>query len=418
MLSDIPTQRAIVFHRSVRINMKAKKILISGASIAGPTLAFWLYRYGFEVTIVERAESLRLGGQNVDIKGAAQKIAQWMGIEEEIRAADTGELGVLFVDKNNVTKAALPKGESNLGTSELEILRGDLVKILYEHTKENVEYLFGNQIIALDEHQDGVKVTFQNGEIRDFDLVICADGIRSRTRSLIFGDEPVVKPVGLYVSYFTIPRTATDSRWARWYNATDARVIFMRPDNEGTTRASFSFMSEPKGYEKLSQEEQKALLQEKFADAGWEAKRVLAELDNNADVYFDAISQVFAPRWSEGRCAMTGDAAFCPSPLTGMGVSLSVVGAYILAGELSRHDDHSDAFAAYDKAFRPYVTEIQKLPPGVPRLAHPKTKLGIFFLNTILNLISSKFVKKIGQLFSDKNKSSTDDTIELEEYGK
>jgi 2-polyprenyl-6-methoxyphenol hydroxylase-like FAD-dependent oxidoreductase len=192
----------------------------------------------------------------------------------------------------------------------------------------------------------------------------------------------------------------------------------MRPDNEGTTRASFSFMSEPKGYEKLSQEEQKALLQEKFADAGWEAKRVLAELDNNADVYFDAISQVFAPRWSEGRCAMTGDAAFCPSPLTGMGVSLSVVGAYILAGELSRHDDHSDAFAAYDKAFRPYVTEIQKLPPGVPRLAHPKTKLGIFFLNTILNLISSKFVKKIGQLFFDKNKSSTDDTIGLEEYGK
>ena len=418
MLSDIPTQRAIVFHRSVRINMKVKKILISGASIAGPTLAFWLHRYGFEVTIVERAESLRLGGQNVDIKGAAQKIAQWMSIEEEIRAADTGELGVLFVDKNNVTKAALPKGESNLGTSELEILRGDLVKILYEHTKENVEYLFGNQIIALDEHQDGVKVTFQNGEIRDFDLVICADGIRSRTRSLIFGDEPVVKPVGLYVSYFTIPRTASDSRWARWYNATDARVIFMRPDNEGTTRASFSFMSEPMGYEKLSQEEQKALLQEKFADAGWEAKRVLAELDNNADVYFDAISQVFAPRWSEGRCAMTGDAAFCPSPLTGMGVSLSVVGAYILAGELSRHDDHSDAFAAYDKAFRPYVTEIQKLPPGVPRLAHPKTKLGIFFLNTILNVISSKFVIKIGELFSNKNKSSTDDTIELEEYGK
>lgn len=418
MLSDIPTQRAIVFHRSVRINMKVKKILISGASIAGPTLAFWLHRYGFEVTIVERAESLRLGGQNVDIKGAAQKIAQWMGIEEEIRAADTGELGVLFVDKNNVTKAALPKGESNLGTSELEILRGDLVKILYEHTKENVEYLFGNQIIALDEHQDGVKVTFQNGEIRDFDLVICADGIRSRTRSLIFGDEPVVKPVGLYVSYFTIPRTASDSRWARWYNATDARVIFMRPDNEGTTRASFSFMSEPMGYEKLSQEEQKALLQEKFADAGWEAKRVLAELDNNADVYFDAISQVFAPLWSKGRCAMTGDAAFCPSPLTGMGVSLSVVGAYILAGELSRHADYSDAFAAYDKAFRPYVTEIQKLPPGVPRLAHPKTKLGIFFLNTILNVISSKFVIKIGELFSNKNKSSTDDTIELEEYGK
>ena len=398
--------------------MAHKKILISGASIAGPTLAFWLNRFGFEVTIVERAMFLRLGGQNVDIKGAAQKIAQWMGIEEEIRAADTGELGVRFVDENDVIKAALPKGESNFGTSELEILRGDLVKILYKHTKDNVEYLFGNQITALNEKDDCVSVTFQNGEIRDFDLVICADGIRSRTRQLIFGDEPFVKPVGLYVSYFTIPRGPSDSRWARWYNATNARVIFMRPDNEGTTRASFSFMSEPMGYEKLSLDEQKQLLRDKFSDAGWEAKRVLAAMEENSDLYFDAISQVIAPRWSKGRCAMTGDAAFCPSPLTGMGVSLSVVGAYILAGELSRHANYADAFAAYDKAFRPYVTKIQKLPPGVPWLAHPKTKMGIFFLNTILNVISSKFVMKIGELFSDKNKSSTDDTIELEEYEK
>ena len=398
--------------------MSHKKILISGASIAGPTLAYWLNRFGFEVTIVERAESLRLGGQNVDIKGAAQKIAQWMGIEEEIRAADTGELGVRFVDENDVVKAALPKGESNLGTSELEIFRGDLVKILYKHTEDKVEYLFGNQITALNEKDDTVSVTFQNGEIRDFDLVICADGIRSRTRQLIFGDEPFVRPVGLYVSYFTIPRGPSDSRWARWYNATNSRVIVMRPDNEGTTRASFSFMSEPMGYEKLSLEEQKQLLRDKFSDAGWEAKRVLAAMEENSDLYFDAISQVIAPRWSKGRCAMTGDAAFCPSPLTGMGVSLSVVGAYILAGELSRHANYADAFAAYDKAFRPYVTKIQKLPPGVPALAHPKTKMGIFFLNTILNVISSKFVMKMGELFSDKNKSPTDDTIELEEYGK
>ena len=398
--------------------MTPKKVLISGASIAGPTLAFWLNRFGFEVTIVERAESLRLGGQNVDIKGAAQKIAQWMGIEEEIRAADTGELGVRFVDENDVIKAALPKGESNLGTSELEILRGDLVKILYKHTKDNVEYLFGNQITALNEKNDSVSVTFQNGEIRDFDLVICADGIRSRTRQLIFGDEPFVRPVGLYVSYFTIPRGPSDSRWARWYNATNSRVIVMRPDNEGTTRASFSFMSEPMGYERLSLDEQKQLLRDRFSDAGWEAKRVLAAMEENSDLYFDAISQVIAPRWSKGRCAMTGDAAFCPSPLTGMGVSLSVLGAYILAGELSRHANYADAFAAYDKAFRPYVTKIQKLPPGVPALAHPKTKMGIFFLNTILNVISSKFVMKIGELFSDKNKSSTDDKIELEEYWK
>lgn len=396
--------------------MNQKKILISGASIAGPTLAFWLNRFGFVTTIVERADSLRLGGQNVDIKGAAQKIAQLMGIEEEIRAADTGELGVRFVDKNSSTKAELPKGESAIGTSELEILRGDLVKILYNHTKNEVEYIFGNYITDLKELETGVKVFFNNGEERNFDLVICADGIRSKTRSLIFGDEPLVRPVGLYVSYFTIPKIASDNRWARWYNATSSRVIVLRPDNEGTIRASFSFLSEPKGYEKLSVAEQKEMLKQKFADAGWEATRILAALDKETDIYLDSISQVVAPNWSKGRCAMTGDAAFCPSPLTGMGISLAVVGAYVLAGELSIHTDHQKAFAAYEKILRPYVTTLQKLPPGTPKLAHPKSTTGILILNTIINIISSKTVKKIGKIFSKKNKLSTDDIIQLPDY--
>jgi 2-polyprenyl-6-methoxyphenol hydroxylase-like FAD-dependent oxidoreductase len=401
-----------------KISMNQKKILISGASIAGPTLAFWLNRFGFSATIVERADSLRLGGQNIDIRGAAQKIAQLMGMEDEIRAADTGELGVRFVDENENTKAELPKGGSNIGTSELEILRGDLAQILYNHTVNDVEYLFDNQIVSLNEFEEGVKVTFQKGEDRDFDLVICADGIRSRTRSLIFGDEPVVRFLNLYMCYFTIPKIPSDSRWARWYNATDSRVIFIRPDNVGTTRASFSFLSEPKGYEKLTLAEQKAILKQKFGDAGWEATRILTALDKDTEIYFDGISQVIAPNWSKGRCAMTGDAAFCPSPLSGMGASLSMVGAYILAGELSRHSDYKDAFAAYEKLLRPYVNQIQKLPPGVPHLAHPKSKIGISILNTIINIISSKIVKSIGNLFSNKNKLSTDDTIELPDYWK
>ena len=396
--------------------MNPKKILISGASIAGPTLAFWLNRFGFTTTIVERADSLRLGGQNIDIKGAAQKIAQFMGIEEEIRAADTGELGVRFVDENDITKAKLPKGKSNIGTSELEILRGDLAQILYNHTKDDVEYIFDNQIVGLYEFDSGIKVSFQKGEERDFDLVICADGIRSQTRSLIFGDEPVIRFLNLYISYFTIPKAPSDSRWARWYNATGSRVVFIRPDNVGTTRASFSFLSEPKGYEKLNVAEQKAILKQKFADVGWEASRVLAALENETEIYLDGISQVIAPSWSKGRCAMTGDAAFCPSPLSGMGASLSMVGAYILAGELSRHSDYKDAFAAYEKLLRPYINEIQKLPSGVPYLAHPKSKIGISLLNTVINIISSKVVKSIGSLFTNKNKLSTDDSIMLPEY--
>jgi 2-polyprenyl-6-methoxyphenol hydroxylase-like FAD-dependent oxidoreductase len=397
--------------------MTKKKILITGASIAGPTLAYWLTKYGFETTIVERAASLRTGGQNIDVKGAAQKIAHLMGIEDKIRAANTGELGVLFVDANNVPKATLPQNDSGSFTSELEILRGDLAKILYNHTKNDVEYIFDNYITIINEIKTGVEVTFKDATQRTFDLVLCADGIRSSTRALILGKQNVVHPLNTYMAYFTIPKATTDTKWARWYNAPNKRVVFLRPDNEGTTRASFSFIASPMGYEKLSMPEQKQILQQKFADAGWESTRLLAELNKDTtDVYFDSISQVKAPKWFVGRCAITGDAAYCPSPFSGMGANSAIIGAYILAGEISKNDNHLEAFASYEKIMRPFITDIQKLPPGVPYIAHPKGKMGLLFLHLVLNFISSKFIKSVSKLFENKNKSPYDDKIILPNY--
>jgi 2-polyprenyl-6-methoxyphenol hydroxylase-like FAD-dependent oxidoreductase len=399
--------------------MNNKKILISGASIAGPTLAFWLHKYGFDVTIIERANSLRVGGQNIDVKGSARKITQLMGVEDAIKKANTGELGVQFVDENNKPKAILGQDGANSFTAELEILRGDLAGILYNATKENVAYIFGDSIAGVQEIETGVEVKFQSGKLQIFDLVICADGIRSNTRTIIFGDENVVKPLNLYISYFTIPKVASDTKWARWYNAPKERAILIRPDNEGTTRASLSFISPPMGYEKLAMAEQKEILIQKFADAGWEANRLLAELKKeNTEVYMDSISQVKAPKWHIGRCAMTGDSAFCPSPLSGMGANSAIIGAYVLAGELSKHQNHLEAFASYENIMRPFIKKIQSLPPGVPYLAHPKGKLGLVLMHTILNIISSNFIKKVGQLFEGKIKSPYyDNTFALPDYG-
>ncbi len=396
--------------------MNKTTVLISGASIAGPTLAFWLHRFGFEVTIVERAEELRLGGQNIDVRDEAQKIVQLMGLENKIREANTGELGVRFVDTDGRIKAEFPKGESGFGTTELEILRGDLAQILYDATKENVSYIFGDQITALDEQENQVCVTFKNSPQQSFDLVIAADGIRSSTRTIMFGDEPVIKYIGVYCSYLTIPRIDSDTKWAYWYNAPGSRVINTRPDNEGTTRASFSFLSPDNGYEKLDLAAQKALLKQKFADAGWQASRILAALENSNDVYLNGISQVKAPRWTKGRCAIVGDAAYCPTPMTGMGASLSIIGAYILAGELSRAADHKGAFAAYEKLLRPYVEDIQNLPPGVPWIAHPKSKLGIAIFNSVLGIVSSKTIKSVSKLFSGKKKKEVKEKIKLPNY--
>ncbi|UKT64287.1 FAD-dependent monooxygenase [Pedobacter mucosus] len=394
-----------------------KKVLISGASIAGPTLGFWLAKYGYDVTIVERSESLRLGGQNLDIRGAGRAIAKMMGIEEQILAANTGEIGLQFVNGKNEVEAEFPANGSDSFTSEAEIIRGDLVNILYECTKENVKYLFGKFITSINQNSDKVDIKFSDNSNESFDLLIAADGVRSTTRKLIFGDEPKLKFVGLYNAWFTIPKVERDTKWARWYTAPGSRVILLRPDNHGTIRASFSFLSNNESYLNQTNNEQKEVLKHKLLGAGWEEERLMNEIENNRDVYFDGISQVQAPRWFDGRAGMIGDAAYCPTPLTGMGTTLAIVGAYLLAGELSRHDHHENAFLAYKKRMRPFVEKVQKLPPGVPWLAHPKSKFGVIVLNTVASIIASRFVAKIKKIFSgEKEANVTKDDIELPNY--
>ena len=390
-----------------------KKVLISGASIAGPTLAFWLAKYGFTVTVVERAPALRLGGQNIDVNGPAKTIAQKMGIKEAIRAANTGEVGLQFIGRDNRVAAAFPKEGPVSGTEELEILRGDLVNILYDCTKQTVAYRFGDSITALEQHPDEVSVTFSSGTTETFQFVFAADGVRSSTRRLVFGDEPVFKYLGLYTAYLTIPRKSSDTNWWRWYTAVDRRVLMLRPDNQGTIRASVAFLESDEAYEKLSLAQQKTVLKSKLAGAGWEADRIISAIDETQDVYFDKVGQIKAPRWSDGRVAMIGDAAYCPTPLTGRGTTLAMVGAYLLAGELATHERHQDAFAAYEQRMRPYVKTVQQLPPGVPWLVYPKTGLGVSVLNTFAGIFASKPIQKLVGLFTSNKPDGESEKEEI-----
>ncbi|AKJ07104.1 2-polyprenyl-6-methoxyphenol hydroxylase-like FAD-dependent oxidoreductase [Archangium gephyra] len=392
-----------------------KHVLITGASIAGPAMAWWLARHGLEVTVVERAREFRDGGQTIDLRGAGRTVVQRMGLEEAIRERTTHEEAVAFVDARNHVRARI--GAEQFGgnglVAELEILRGELARLLVEHSRDSVDYVFGDRIAALHDRGDKVEVRFEHGGGREFDLVIVAEGIGSSTRKLVFGDEVERVPLNLYTAYFTIPRGENDGNVARWFNAPGGRSVFLRPDNLGTTRAALSLQEKPRGYEKLPVEEQKALLKEKFADAGWETPRVLAALDAVKDFYFEAIGQVKMRRWSKGRVALLGDAAYCASPISGMGTSLALVGAYVLAGELARRDDHSEAFAAYERIMRPYVDQAQDVPKAGPRIAQPQTRVGIALLQGALSLATRPvFSKLAGKLLSPPA-----DKIDLPDYG-
>ncbi|ATB28281.1 FAD-dependent monooxygenase [Melittangium boletus] len=395
--------------------MAERTVLICGAGIAGPALAFWLKRYGLRPVVVERAPDLRSAGQSVDVRGAGTEVVRRMGLEDAIRARLTHEAGFALVDSAGREWARIST-ESMGGkgfTAELEILRGELARILHEATREETEYHFDNRVASLTDTGDRVRVGFLHGPEREFDFVLIADGLRSRTRELVFGDEARIRSLGVYTAYFTIPREPSDNAWARWYSAPGGRSLVLRTDNLGTTRAVLSFRGPPQGYERFTAKEKKDLLRRVFADAGWEVPRVLARLDDTPDFYFDAVGQVHMPRWSKGRVALVGDAAYCPSPLSGMGTTVALVGAYVLAGELSRHADHTEAFAAYERVMRPLVTLAQDVPSLGPKVAMPKTRIGIALQHIVGGVAS-----RLG-LFQFFGRFATPpaDAIQLPDYG-
>lgn len=382
--------------------MRTPTVLISGASIAGPALAYWLAAYGWRPTVVERFDSLREDGQNIDVRGAGREVARRMGIEDAVRAASTGETGTEFVDAAGTPLARFAAGTSDSGgaTAELEILRGQLSRILVDRTRDATEYVFGNRITALDEEEDGVTVTFADGTRRVFDLVVVAEGLRSRTRSLIFPDtgSDAVRELGFYTAYLTIPRTAEDTDLWRWHSAGRGRSVTLRPDNLGTIRATLAFLSDVRGLDEIGRDGIVTVLRRTFADVGWAAPRVLAALDD-APLYFDAVGQARMPSWSSGRAVLLGDAAYCASPISGMGTSLALTGAYVLAGELAAHP-YRTAFARYEALMRPYVDQAQKLPPGTPRIANPRGRAGLAAMNTVLKVAGSPAAARLGGLAS------------------
>ena len=374
-------------------------VLVSGGGIAGATVAFWLQRHGFNPTVIERAPSRRDSGQNVDVRGLGRDVLRRMGIENRVRDAGTGEIGLRFVDETGRSIAQFPAGEAgdrDGPTAELEILRGDLVRILIDATKDSVEFRYGTSISSINQDEHGVDVTFADGSVQRFDLLIVAEGIRSTTRNVVFGAEPKYRDLGYYTAYFSTARSDEDDQWWRWYSATGGRSVQLRPDNVGGTRVCLNFPSPPIGLEAADRDTQARALGDVYRDVGYCAPRVLAGLaEDPSSLYVDRIAQVKLPCWRAGRVAVVGDAAYCATPISGMGTSLALIGAYLLAGELATHADHTVAYAAYEKQMRPIAQAAQKLPPGVPRIVNPTSRLGLQLLRLAVRLAAAAPVSAV-----------------------
>lgn len=356
--------------------------VISGAGIAGPALAHQLTARGWQTTVIERYPQRRDEGQNVDIRGAAREVVTRMGIGEEIRAANTGEIGTRFVTADGRTAAAFPvasPGESDGPTAELEILRGELSRILIDHTTDSTDYVFDTQLTDVTDHGDRVTAALDNGSSVDADLLVIAEGLHSRSRRFV--DPADVHELGMYFAYVTLPRLDSDEPWWSWQHATGSRAVHLRPDNLGTIRAVLTFISDVRGIDELARADQITILRRTFADVGGAAPRVVAALEDGAPMYFSTVGQVRTSSWSKGRVALLGDSAFCNATFGGAGTSLALIGAYILAGELAGGGDIGTALTRYQRAMAPFVRTAPSVRSDVLRLANPRTRIGIRVLH-------------------------------------
>lgn len=394
----------------------SRKVLISGASIAGPALAFWLSRYGYKVVVIERSETLRTGGQNVDIEGPAQQVIELMGLVEKIEARNTREKGVEFLGESGRAIARLPKGAVVSLTTSYEILRGDLAKILYDETRYDCDYRFGATITDLREGNDSVSVDFSDGSNEMFDLVVSAEGVGSSTRRLVMKDDIRFRYLGVYACYFRVPRTSDDSDWAQIYHGKGGSFMLLRPVHGGDTTVLVTFSRKQFDPRDIDGVLQRKMLRDALQGAGGPAERILANLDYDPDFYFGPMSQVIGSTWARGRFVLTGDAAYCPSAYTGQGTPLALVGAYVLAGELSKQPTHTAAFDAYERLMRPYVASGRTILRGVLRLAHPKSRAGVWMLRAVEKAIASAFVQSVLRRFASDNGRPLEGSFVLPRY--
>ncbi|MDN3584677.1 FAD-dependent monooxygenase [Mucilaginibacter flavus] len=339
-----------------------KNIVISGASIAGLSTAYWMNKIGYKVTVVELANQPRIAGAAIDIRGATIDVVKRMGIFEQLKAHRLSVDLIEFKNADDITEGSilLNSDGAELPDDEIEIERDKFIGILFNELKNDVEFIFNNSITALNETENDIQVTFKDGQQRAFHLVLGCDGIHSGVRKIWFGHEAEYSHfLEAYSCITIVNKLLIKQKTMQMYNVPGKAFMLNAYNNK--TDIIFCFVSEkeiPYDYRDINQ--QRKIIEEQFASQAWRTAELLQEVQNSENFYFDKFCQIKMPSWTKGRVALVGDAGYCASPAAGMGASLSISGAAALADALVLHNGNFElAFHDYNNNLRPFIEEVQ-----------------------------------------------------------
>ncbi|KAI6379378.1 hypothetical protein MCOR25_001967 [Pyricularia grisea] len=430
--------------------MAPLKVLVIGAGVGGIGVAFWLGKAGHDVTVIERAPKLRSDGQQIDLRGQGLTVTRRMGLIDAVRSKRVDEQGVMFVDSKGTNKAFFAINDTGEGaqgfTSEYEIMRGDLIRVLYDASLKsgNAKYVFGTTATSFSQNDsdaksdDGgkVRVTFSDGREEEYDLVVGADGQGSRTRRQLLGltqgqRDPTLKFLGVYAGFYSLPHDGTRPNVATAYHAPGGRLTLTRVDNPKTFQVYHMIRGDhPLGRDfgialaKRDVVAQKQILAEAFQDAGWESKQLVHGLlhDKQADDFYATdVASVVSPLWSKGRIVLLGDAGYSSATFSGFGTSMALIGAYVLAGEIVKNTTFDKdqprksladgkvhvlkALRGYDDVLRPFASKLQDaVPSWIWSFAIPHSAWGVWLLRFICTVVTLFRIDKLAQRFGSDDK--------------
>ncbi|HEX3423855.1 MAG TPA: FAD-binding domain [Sphingomicrobium sp.] len=391
--------------------IRQKKILISGAGVAGPALGWWLHHFGFKPSFVEISPQFRAGGYMVDFWGKGFDLVERMGLLPEVERLGYHVNEVRFLNSDNVRIGGFSTEPFWRATNGrfISLPRSDLARIIWRSLPGSIRTRFDDQVVGIEARGDGVRVRFANSGTETFDFVIGAGGLHSKVRALMFGPEDQFETfLGYAFAAFTVagyePRTedvymtyGVPGRQASRFSMRDDRTMFL-----------FIWRQESSSLP-ASDEGKRAMLRKRFGGMGWECRAILEALDRARDLYVDTVSQMHLPRWSHGRLALVGDAAWAPSFLAGEGCGLGIIGAYVLAGELARSDGDLAAFTTYEARLRKFIESKQKMASRFGGAFVPKTRFGLAIRNVVASLLDVPGVDRLAL-------SGLKDDIELPDY--